>query len=164
MEKASYFCAPTSLCAPTFERTTSRPRSVVRRYNAMKTQGFTLIELMMVVVIIGILAAIAFPSYSRYVDRAAIADGRSGLLSAAQQLERCFTRRDTYENCTIRGGSEEGFYTIRVTPTSTTFSLVATAPETGRPNRPVACKTLRLNQLGERGSGDQVDSDPGACW
>jgi type IV pilus assembly protein PilE len=109
---------------------------------------------MIVVVVIGILAAIAYPSYTRYVDRAAIADGRSALLAASQQLERCFTRADTYENCVIREVSDEGFFTIadEEARTATTYELAATA--TGA--RPATCRAMSLNQLGERLPAD--------CW
>jgi len=138
----------------------------------MKSRGFTLIELMIVIVVIGILAAIAYPSYSRYVDRAAIADGKSALLSAAQQMERCFTRFDRYANesgearCPIRGSSDENFYTISFSGDATTYLLTADAAGS-RPTNPVECQTLILNQLGQRGSGVQGEDqfiDRGDCW
>jgi len=111
---------------------------------------------MIVIVVVGILAAVAYPSYTRYVDRAAIADGRSALLSAAQQLERCFTRTDTYDGCAVRATSEEGFYNIEdsVARSATTYTLAANAIP-GNP-RPATCRNLTLNQLGERLPND--------CW
>jgi type IV pilus assembly protein PilE len=122
----------------------------------MESRGFTLIELMIVIVVIAILASVAYPSYTRYVDRAAIADGRSALLSAAHQLERCFTRTDTYVGCAVRATSEEGFYTLEdsVPRSATTYMLAANAVPSNA--RPATCRNLTLNQTGAR--------LPNNCW
>lgn len=61
-----------------------------------KTQGFTLIELMIVVAIIGILASIAYPSYQEYVRRAARSEARAAIMQMAQLQERNFTDRGAY--------------------------------------------------------------------
>ena len=59
-------------------------------------QGFTLIELMIVVAIVGILSAIAYPSYAEYIRRGHRAEARAGLLQGAQWMERAATAKGTY--------------------------------------------------------------------
>jgi type IV pilus assembly protein PilE len=62
----------------------------------MKKNGFSLIELMIVVAILGILAAVALPSYSSYVIRSKRTECRAAIMQVMQQQERYFTQQNVY--------------------------------------------------------------------
>jgi len=63
-----------------------------------REQGFTLIEVMIVVVIIGILASVALPSYQRYVRKTICEDAKGTLVAAASALERFRAQHNSYRN------------------------------------------------------------------
>lgn len=64
-------------------------------------QGFTLIELMIAVAVVGILAAIAYPSYMDSIRKARRADAKSALLDAVHRQERFFTENNQYTNVLV---------------------------------------------------------------
>ena len=136
----------------------------------MKKNGFSLIELMVAVGIVGILAAIAIPSYSAYVKRANRSDATRSLSATAQALERCYSQNFTYAvaTCPVAGvtptPSSQGYYTVTITvvagpPESYTLSAVpALAPQT----TDAACTSFTLNSTGLQGATPAGNTQ--TCW
>jgi len=116
-------------------------------------RGFTLIELMIAVAVIGILASIAYPSYTEYVRKARRATAESALMDIANKQHTYLLSRRTFSaSATDLGFSApqelNGHYTFTVTaPTALTFSVEAKPTGAQAANSE---QTLTINQLGEK--------------
>jgi type IV pilus assembly protein PilE len=131
-------------------------------------QGFTLIEVMIVVAIVGILAAIAMPSYNEYIRRGHRADARAGLLQAQQWLERASTATGVYPtalpaNLTWAADTTKR-YTISIGGPATTSSFTLTATPKGAQVGD-KCGNYTLTNTGTRAVvGATAGTTVNDCW
>ncbi|SDY52548.1 type IV pilin protein [Nitrosomonas sp. Nm58] len=139
-----------------------------------RLSGFTLIELMTAVAIVGILAAVALPAYQEHVRRTNRAEAKGILLEMAQLLERNFTEANRYDlksdatNFTLpvtqspKTGTAK--YTIQFaagTPTQNTYTLEAAPTGTMTSD---ACATLTLTHTGIKGVSGSPSLTAADCW
>ena len=128
-----------------------------------RNNGFTLIELMITMVILGVLASVAYPSYVNHVYKARRADGHLSIMDMAQRLERCKTTSFTYVGCISSDEySPEGHYLLSLPSTelsATSYHILA-VPQ--GPQNDDKCGDLKLSESGEKfalGSADVSE-----CW
>jgi len=153
----------------------NHPKTLASAASASRTKvswrphrGFTLLDLLIAISIVGILAGIALPSYTAYVDRARRAEGRTTMLDAAQFMQRFYAANNTYVGATLPTGLQRSpangpqAYTIRVaagvTATGYTLEAVPQGPMSGDD-----CGTLTITSTGVRGrtgSGETLER----CW
>jgi type IV pilus assembly protein PilE len=134
-----------------------------------RMRGITLIELMIVVVVIGIMAAIAYPNYREFAARAKRNEARAALLQIATNQERFYLQNNTYTCDMTRLGfaaannfvTESGTYTVDVTAcnadnfTAQAVFNVPGDPEAGK------CGTFLINGRNVKTS---LPDPPGDCW
>lgn len=148
-----------------------------------KSKGFTLIELMIVVVIVGVLAAVAIPAYRSFVLKSHRSDAINGLLDAASRQARYYTTYNQYATAMSGSASSLGYaadpnpvpsttntyYKVSIVPSSVT-QATASAPAAfqlqavpnGTQANDTSCGTFLYDDLGRKtvsGTGTVA-----SCW
>jgi type IV pilus assembly protein PilE len=133
--------------------------------------GFTLIELMIVVAIVGILAALAFPSYQESVRKTRRSDARSALVELSQFMEKNYTLANVYDKDS--GGSAIAlpftaapkdrtpkYYDLSLSVVAPQSFTLQAVPKSGTPQASDKCGTLTLTNTGVKGAALSVAE----CW
>ncbi len=129
-------------------------------YKRHTIQAFSLIELMVAVAITSVLAAIAIPSYSTYVQASRRSEAINNLLNIQKAYEQSYGQNNSYTSSPPTLPSNTNYYEYTVSATTTTYVLTATAVagsgQASDTQNGVACTPLSIDNLNSR--------LPAACW
>jgi len=135
-----------------------------------KQHGFTLIELMIAVAIVGILAAIVLPNYTEYVKRASRAEAVAALLDAANKQEQYFVDNREYTtdftDLGLQSKTENQHFELSITLNGdkNTFKITA-KPIAGPVKGDGDCTEMSITDTGLKGAkGTKGGSDNDYCW
>lgn len=122
----------------------------------LKQQGFTLIELMIVVAIIGLLASIALPAYTDYVKKGKAAEAPATLADLRVKMEQYYQDNRTYAGGPCETAAATAYFTYACAPDETTYTITATGIGD------MSTFSFSVDQNNTKAS--TYDGVSGACW
>ena len=141
-------------------------------------KGFTLLEVVIVMAIVGILALVAYPSYRDTITRAHRSDGQSALLDLANRMEQFYSEHNTYQSAQIATGgdldvlsqstSSGKWYTLSISNATDTGYFLKAIPRGAQGTLDTHCQSLTFNHLGEKNIASGPNGAPTKtaefCW
>lgn len=141
---------------------------LVRHPSALRRQGFTLVEVMIALVVVGLLSALAYPTYQAQVAKGRRTDAKQSLLELSQKMERFSTERGTYVGATLgRAGlypqvTSGGYYDLSIAAQTLDGFTVKATPRGAQVGD--ACASFLYNQLGEQMVSNDASLSAVKCW
>jgi type IV pilus assembly protein PilE len=135
--------------------------------------GYTLAELLVTMVILGILAGIAIPAYTTQVRKSRRTDAKTALLDIAGREERLLSTTNAYSSTPSDIGYAgtfpltvgDGYYTVTITGPPSTFTLQATPVAGKGQDKDSSCASFSVDQTGKQTAVDTSGNDTTAtCW
>jgi len=123
-------------------------------------KGFSLIELLVVIVVIALLAAYAIPTYRQYVVESKRADAHARILEIAGMHEKFYANTNAYPADLASLGLDASFLTTEdyvITSNDDPAWILTATPQGGQATSDTLCPTITLNQLGQKGPNAE-------CW
>lgn len=145
-------------------------------WHRRRMTGFTLIEVMITVAIIGILSAVALPSYQSYIQKSRRTEARTILMDAASKQEQYILNFRTYTTSMTALGyaaspatSETGLYSVSAAAggcgsIARCYTLTATAVTGKGQDKDTKCKSFSLDSTGAKTSKNASDAATTDCW
>ena len=129
----------------------------------INTTGFSLLELVIVLAVIGVLLTLAIPSYQQYTQRAHRAEAIRMMLAIADCQERVRESTGFYDTSSCGEGFNSDSHELRIEPPDTTASLEFTIIAQLRQGSDDTCGNLSLDQTGSRGISSNL-ATVSKCW